>query len=62
VANKIDAQSSEEILADFTKQVAENFSSEVPIFPVSGKYGRDISPLLIFMRQMYDRKYQNSDD
>ena len=57
LANKIDAENSEEHLAEFRNQVAERFSAEVPIFAVSGKYGRNISPLLIFMRQMYDRKY-----
>ena len=57
VANKIDAEHSKENFQDFANQVCRKFSKDVPIFPVSGKLGQNMSPLLHFMRKMYDQKY-----
>lgn len=58
LANKIDLENSRENLDEFVKQISENFSSQVPVFPISGKMGQNISPLLYFMREMYDSKYK----
>jgi GTPase involved in cell partitioning and DNA repair len=61
VANKMDLETSDENLKDFVRQVSNKISSHVPIFPVSGKLGRNISPLLYFMRSVYDRQYNKEE-
>ena len=55
IANKMDLEQAEENLQKFQEQISNEFSKDIQVFPISGKMGQNISPLLYFMREMYDK-------
>ena len=51
----MDLEQAEENLQKFQEQISNEFSKDIQVFPISGKMGQNISPLLYFMREMYDK-------
>lgn len=47
IVNKMDLPNAEKTLSDL--------SPDLPLFPISAKFRRGIEPLLIHLRQLYDR-------
>ena len=58
VANKIDVEGSEKNLHDFLIGLKQETSTSVPVIPVSGKMGHNISKLVAFFKVMYDEQKQ----
>ena len=55
VANKMDVEGAEDSLKAFKSQLDANLA----VFEISGKYGRNLAPLLLYMRREYDKRKEN---
>lgn len=55
VVNKMDVEDSKERLQQFVEKLKEDNLSHLRVIPVSAKYGSNLTELLVYFRQLYDR-------